>query len=244
MSCYEEERGEFKLPSSEFSKFRRAIANAFNEYVDIEFAAATVLFEKTSQLTKGMRGRKNWGDLIPDVISFIKSDRSSPSSVRAMSEWELDRLFYEKVLLNDQGKPCFGNNAGPEFKIRRPLKKSFPHKTLTDLNYQVDSNSDISFDPEERTVVWNVDEGNRSVEAARKSHVGKAFFNALKTVQWTRGTGGCTTYINEYMRESAMDGPGCGGSSSGTHMGPIGEAMNPLSLLSKQKTPARKWRKN
>ena len=92
-----------------------------------------------------------------------------------------------------------------------------PTLPVTKTNALHDSDLSIVF--KGRTVVWDVDDNNHSVDRARSSPLGQAFFRLLGKVKWTRGTGGYIQYRNEYME---WDGP-----QIKERCGPIGERTSP-----------------
>lgn len=59
-----------------------------------------------------------------------------------------------------------------------------------------------------RIVTWKVPEGNHACDVGRVHPIAVAFFDALKRVNWTRGSGGKIVGNNEYNRESRYEGGG------------------------------------
>ena len=66
----------------------------------------------------------------------------------------------------------------------------------------------IAFTDKDKCIYWNVDENNHARDHAHDHPVAKALFRLLKTVKWTRGTGGTLVGNDEYNRESDCEGGG------------------------------------
>jgi hypothetical protein len=86
---------------------------------------------------------------------------------------------------------------------------------------QATYSASIVFNKDSREVRWFVDEDNKSVDRARSSPVGLAFFKLLGKVNWTRNTGGKVIYSDEYMQDEMMSGGDATRVSS--RYGPLGE---------------------
>ncbi|MFL0579589.1 hypothetical protein [Dietzia sp. 179-F 9C3 NHS] len=59
-----------------------------------------------------------------------------------------------------------------------------------------------------RELLWSVCENNHAVDHAHESWLGEALFAHLRTVKWTRGSGGDIVGNDEYNRESTFAGGG------------------------------------
>jgi hypothetical protein len=81
----------------------------------------------------------------------------------------------------------------------------------------------VTFDKESSTVRWNTGESRHVIDRAHNSVAGEALFNRIKTVKWTRGTGGVTMGNNEYASEEGH------GDTCHRAYGPIGAAQEPSS---------------
>ena len=79
----------------------------------------------------------------------------------------------------------------------------------------------MSFDRDTNTVRWSTSENRGAVDRAHDSVAGTAFFDRLKTLKWTRNTGGVIMGNNEYASEEGI------GDSCHAAYGPIGAATEP-----------------
>lgn len=187
MSKYDWERGTIKLPAKEYARVRRAVMDAYNQRMAEGLRVANRTYDKVKILLKGKRGI--------DTMLFIE-----------------DELYREELGFRRSSVPDFGDDADmldralrsmfPKGKgrMQKPKKKDFP---LANARTQAFAEDDafISFNPKDKTVLWEVDENNRAVERARNSTIGKALFRALHRVEWTARTGGTIYGNDEYHRE-------------------------------------------
>lgn len=87
---------------------------------------------------------------------------------------------------------------------------------------------EASIDFDGRKVTWDVMEGNRNCENARASALGGTFFDALRRVTWTRGSGGVVVGNDEYNEDSKEHGGGA--NYIVDDFGPLGEAERAYSM--------------
>jgi len=80
----------------------------------------------------------------------------------------------------------------------------------------------VTFNKESNTVHYT-GESRNVIEPARNSVAGEALFNRIKTVKWTRGTGGVLMTHNAYAAEEGH------GDNASRAYGPIGAAQEPSS---------------
>lgn len=86
-------------------------------------------------------------------------------------------------------------------KLVKPKKpKAIP---LKETRY-----GNVSLDLKAREATWDVGENNHACESARNTAMGRAFFDALSRVTWTRGSGGKIVGNDEYNREGCDEGGG------------------------------------
>jgi hypothetical protein len=205
MSNYNAERGEIKLPTKEFARFRRALVEAHNRAQEKAHADAVRIHAEMLKRAKGRRMKPgDWNDLY-------------------------DRLFYPRrygdrfgieIANADAIRDALwpGGRAGLS-RPKRPLKKDFPTKPVTKtVVLRAGPEGAVTF-VKPNLVHWRVEENNHAVERARESVVGREFFRLLGKVKWVRGTGGSIEYQDEYQRDAWV------GPSTRECYGPQGERV-------------------
>ena len=88
-----------------------------------------------------------------------------------------------------------------------PTKKMFNFVNSKDNNFAVDEGG-ITFNKKAHTVTWSVPENNHACEAARGTKEAILFFQMLRRVTWTRGSGGVIVGNNEYNGDDMGEGGG------------------------------------
>lgn len=192
MSRYEFERGEITIPSAEWAAFKKAVREAYNRTAQKRLGLAL-------QLHKHLTSRKiKKADLHDEAWKFVNSENTG--SIYSGKKYT-DEDLSEAV--RAVGVVFFSSRS----KLRKPLKKDFPiaGNTTTCLE---DGEASVTFDNKRRVVVWNVSENNHAVDNAREGSLGKAFFKQLKSVKWTRGSGGTIYGNDEYNRDADYEGGG------------------------------------
>lgn len=198
MSCNNWEQGEVLLPAAAVPALRAAL----NAAVAAERAAMKSAVETL------------WKDL-----------RSLPVRKRRGAAYDLMWGGRDRLGRRPEGEPdvlCFFEYA----KWKKPTEVHYrAYGLLVTTNrtasWQAGDSGEVALDG--RTVTWEVPEGNRAVDHARESTVGRAFFGFLNRVEWTRGTGSAGFVGNdEYNREA--DYAGGGGNYVTDRFGPLGDA--------------------
>lgn len=101
-----------------------------------------------------------------------------------------DEYFYFCDLITYS---IFKNN-----KLVKPKKQDFkPRKPNKDFKLS-DNDLEIFFDNKTKTVHYRSDDNNRSIERARNSFLGRAFFAEINRVEFTSKTGGYLKSQTEY----------------------------------------------
>jgi hypothetical protein len=194
MSRYEFERGEITIPSAEWAGFKQKLREASNRTAVRRLELATKLY------------------------NHLKASKTKPSQAEEVARAFLERentgssysgyKYTDNDLFEAQAAVVKGGYGKVRPKISKPLKKDFP---LAGNNTEslTDGEASVSFDNKNRRVIWDVSENNHACDTARESVLGKAFFAALKSVKWTRNSGGTIYGNDEYNREA--DYPDGGG---------------------------------
>jgi hypothetical protein len=179
MSCYEWERGEFKLPTAEYSKFRKNLIVVWNNWWDQIYTVAKDLYPKVKKM--------DWEQLYKACDQMAHQMRWGEEGAHNLIS----------ILWDSKSK-----------KIVSPKKKDLPKKPVSKGCSLPLDEACITFVDASRVVIWEVDENNHSCDRAHEHYIARKFFEALNRVQWTRGTGGKIIGNDEYNRESDWEGGG------------------------------------
>jgi len=209
MSKYEWEKGEFKIPSAEWSELKSRVREAMNKSNLDMFDAAVALYDRVAARVKGIKNADLEHIAWDEIEKLYPDTYYRPSSLTDSEKYDVVHTVVSSEYKNGKTKT----------RLRKPLKKDFPRHGNNVTEF---SNSDciVTFDNASRTVVWNVPENNHACERARATALGKAFFSALGRVAWTRGTGGTIIGNDEYNQDAGRDYAGGGGSYSKDSYGP------------------------
>ncbi|MBC8739743.1 hypothetical protein F6X40_23810 [Paraburkholderia sp. UCT31] len=200
MSCYEWESGTLVIPSADWAKFKAALRDAFNKAQTHDFELAQKAYDALLADAKGKRGY-DW------LLNFKRLLTASQQSPLRYTYGEVKVYPFKLRSAEEVFYLLTPNPAKPGDKPRRPLKKDFPLATGKTVEFDA-GDGGITLIEEGRSVRWAVSEGNRACERARESYMGKRFFELLRTVKWTRGSGGDIVGNNEYNRDDMEEGGG------------------------------------
>ena len=199
MSCYEWERGVIKLSCKEFPKFKKAFRDQWNSSLESAHARACKLRETVLAKFKGKRGM-DWFVAVRDHETVTDSGSYYfPATVETILGMD-----HGELMMRSMGYLCGESYRG---RPKKPRKKDFPKATNKTRVLSMGEAS-VTFDDQNRTVVWSVSENNHACERARGSMLGRIFFKLLSGVQWTRDTGGVIFGNDEYNRDSDFAGGG------------------------------------
>ncbi|PIQ53184.1 MAG: hypothetical protein COW02_07710 [Comamonadaceae bacterium CG12_big_fil_rev_8_21_14_0_65_59_15] len=218
MSCNESESGRIKLPKAEFNTVRKAVLSKATEVKMLEFEALEKLYEMVSAAIKGKRREGlDWQSIYDKQAEKLKVDSRVYRSYGFYSSKydgvDILDLFYKLVVSSKvDGKYIT--------KLVRPKKGDFKPEAKT-MSFGTGWSGGISFDRDNSLVVWCVSENNHAVRDARDNVVARAFFGALNSVKWGRGSGGVIHYQSEYTREGLEHGDP--GSTVSGRFGPLGK---------------------
>ena len=180
MSCYNWEAGTIQLPKSQFAKIRKQFINDYNDIKEREFEACKRLRQYALDKAKGKRGFDFHQEMFDNAKRFGVSDES----VYAM--------------INGTKRP------------RAMTRKAIGFANSKTMSFSLDGEGSVSFDKERKTISYDVWENNRAVERARETAVGRLFFNTMRKVNWTRGSGGTLYGNDEYNKHESYGGSGGG----------------------------------
>lgn len=184
MSRNEWERGTWKLPAKEYTRVRRLIMDAANAHADRLYRTAYLL-HKEIVVPAG-------SPTDPSAIRELISGSERWRRLAAAEQLQFENLYVIVQSMTD-GQPKVPHFADVRATSRTKLFRS--------------GECFLSF-ADAGKVVWEVEEGNHARDEARDSWLGRAFFTALGTVQWTSRTGGTVVGNDEYNEGSREEGGG------------------------------------
>ena len=212
MGHWETEHGDIVLPAAEFAAVRQAVQKAAHDH-------QTKVFEETQAFWKGLTRREQ-----TDPAAY-EAARSKVISARhhaiesARRSWGSRSVTpYAEELVDDLSwRLTLPRGAAPA----RVLKSDIPFPTNRTTEFDA-GEGHITFNKDDNTVVFDTGQYRNVIERARNSPAGSALFNRLKTVKWTRGTGGVFHGDNEISNEETDRGE-----YVTTAYGPLGAAQEP-----------------
>lgn len=236
MGKREQEEGTLILPAAAVVPLRKALVNALNAERAKVLAAAVEVFDyfqqpepppapgvpgKRTRLSEFKRVTKEPGvksyyaahEKIHQVIDKLDGSLDHRRWGAPEPRWDYQTREEIADLLVPYGQQTV--------KLKAPKKKDYPPIPANTLSFSVSAAS-LVIRPDERKVVWDVDNSKNAVEDAWGSALGKAFAKALQEIKWTRGTGGVFRYTDEYEEDACMSHGGNPISIS-QHFGPLGE---------------------
>lgn len=218
MSKNEYEYGKYKLPSADFSAFKKELVTCYNNTQLEYFKIANEIHEKL--LTE-------YKEQIKTILKTVKNDPDNRNYNRVLigavdsicwREMERRKKSYEDV--QNVVELLISRKENERVKIKKP-KKSDMKLAKNDVTHISDGEFYIYFKKPE--VSYDIPEGNRSVEIASQTKLYKTFESALKKIKWTRNTGGCGHYDDEYSQDADRENHYSHRTRIVGALGPIGE---------------------
>lgn len=212
MGHWETEHGEIVLPSAEFAAVRQAVQKAVHDH-------QSKVFDETQAFWKGLT-RKEQTDPAAYAAAqdrFIQARRRAiDDASRSWGRRSIQPGAEEVVEdLSMRLTPRYGTAPA------RVLKSDMDFPTNRTTQFRAGEGS-IVFHKDTNLVTFETGEYRNVIERARNSPAGSAFFARLKTVKWTRGTGGVFRGDNEISHEETDRGQ-----YVTRAYGPIGAAQEP-----------------
>lgn len=185
------EEGEFKLPSTEFSKLRQVLA-------DQDTAEKTALFEHAQMFWKGLSAKQK-SDRRAYELAYAEYEEAN-SHVEGVAG-SLRRRAQVVSHLPDGFRRLVGADRRSA-KPARVLKEQMSFPTNRTLEFCTPNGGAVAtFNRAMNTVRWAAAPNNGAVDAARPSTLRNTLFRHLDQVRWTRGTGGVVTGNHEYNED-------------------------------------------
>lgn len=215
MGHWDRQHGEIILPSAEFAAVRQAVQKATHEH-------QSKVFEETQVFWKGLT-RKEQTDPAAYTAALrrymdAKYKQLHPPQPASFWSRPAPAPFTEEFLDDLDWRLGIRHGAKPA----RVLKSDLPFPTNRTTSFPAGEGS-VSFDKDSSTVHWSTSENRGATERAHNSAAGRALFDRLKTVKWTRNTGGIIMGNNEYAEDAGR------GDECSVAYGPIGAAQEPSS---------------
>lgn len=213
MGHWDRQHGEIVLPSAEFAAVRQAVQKATHEH-------QSKVFDETQGFWKGLT-RKEQTDpaaYTAALRKYMEAKHQQLHAAQSRTSWSrpAPAPFTEEFLDDVEWRLGLPHGGKPA----RVLKSDLPFPTNRTTSFPAGEGS-VSFDKDSNTVRWSTSENRGATDRAHDSVAGRAFFDRLKTVKWTRNTGGIIMGNNEYAADEGM--------SDSCHVayGPIGAAQEP-----------------
>lgn len=217
MGHWDRQHGEIILPSAEFAAVRQAVQKATHDH-------QTKVFDETQAFWKGLT-RKEQTD--PEAYKAAlekylgaKHKQLHPGQPTSFWARPTPPPFTEEFVDDIQWRLTLRHGSKPA----RVLKSDLPFPTNRTTVFPAGEGS-VEFLKDNNMVRWSTSEGRGATEQAHNSAAGTAFFSRLKTVKWTRNTGGIIMSNNEYAQDAGR------GDECSTAYGPIGAAQEPSQCL-------------
>jgi len=217
------EAGDLTFSVKEFSRFRKAFYEKYNRMRAEDYVTATKVYQAMLAAGKQARRGVDWSAVFAAVTGQTRPSRWLGATELVYALKTLGRYELETLLLFDRiSTPDGTRRLERRKRPRAPRKADFrPASTTRDMVFEMEGGT-VTFRPATRTIRWAVAESNRAVESARESALGRLFFELLRTVQWTRGTGGTLVGNDEYNRDNLAESGG--GNYVTARYGPRGES--------------------
>lgn len=209
MSNHQEERGTYIIPAKELPGLHKVLRNYANDF----HAKVRAEVERLHQLAGGTRSVKKYAGAMRGHSIFDSWYRAGGLFGIPRGADPVDTAAAEIIdqMLTDAHRGVRGIHKPTLTEIQRHAPK-VTNRTDT---FHPDHETTIAF--KGRTVTWGVMENNRSVDHAHQSPMAEVFWGRMNRIHWTRNSGGCSLYADEYSREL-----GGGGDSETNAYGPLG----------------------
>jgi hypothetical protein len=178
MSCYGEEIGYVKFPVKDWTWFKKNLYNTYNDRLDYMHQIALKIHSKVSEEKKGKRNY----DLRKNISEYLNKYLGEDKRWTSSYFW---RDLVENSLIKDN-------------KLKKPLKKHFKHKSASKSERLYDSDLYLTIDSKTKTIEYETNDNNHSIDVAESSYLGKLVFRLLNNINWTDKTGGYFKTKTEY----------------------------------------------
>ena len=178
MSCYGQEKGKIKMPTKEWTWFKRSLYNSYNYKLNQCYEIALKIYDLVNEEKKGKRNFNVAGN----VVKYIGTHMPFKGYYSSNYHWR-DLVRYS--LLKDG-------------KLKKPQKKFFKKKLASKCEKLDDDCLSIELNNKSKSIEYYTDDNNHSIDYAQNSYLGEIFFNLLNRVNFTNKTGGYFQAKTEY----------------------------------------------
>lgn len=200
MSRYEWEHGTIILPSAAVAPLKKSLRDTGNKLHNAVLAECRAWWAKNKTQSLD-RYRQRLEESSYNVVqAWQGGQRLRVPREQVALKYEESLRALQKIQFDSQfdGKPLRQVQVAD-------LNRIAPRYTNRDTVFHC-GEADIVFN--DRNVIWTVSENNHAVDRAREHLLAKKFFQELKKVKWTRGSGGVIVGNDEYNEESLDIGGG------------------------------------
>lgn len=221
MSNYQEETGKLLFTKTGYPQITRLVREEFNAYQDLLLEAALDAHQKLLTIKGRNRALRQYEYLNSDIATSLIGDRFLAGRFGqkpTLIDWDnIDALRMSMFVFDTSGTPV---------KLRKPLKKDFKKLTNRDKSFEFKcGEAAVRFSEKSLSMEWVAD-GNRSVDNARNSFMYHSLIRAFNKYKWKSCEGGVFYYIDEYMRDGAMENHYAASAVISEVFGPAGKKIN------------------
>jgi len=217
MSTNQSMHGIYKIPSKEWAGFKKQVFAAWNERRDALQEAGNAVYSE-------FKGKKF------NVVGDKHADKVMSLSKVLTRTYSTIGGFYAYDIINACIKPWAKDADNKGRTIIKPTQKSLDTvmakaKSTTTVLIESSGEFEFHFDNSTRSVTISVAMNNRNVDDFMNMNdkFVSTVFKALKSVAWTRGTGGSLA-INSEIHENDEFGESMYDTTYSNHLGPVGIA--------------------
>lgn len=230
MSRNDWEEGSLKFSTAAWPKFKKSMQESVKKMYQHDYELAVKLHAALAEMKKGKRGF----DIKTAFEKELFRTEVTPSRGWGGYSQTHETRVYDFKMLESYRVRVMILGPHPFDKFQKPQKKDLPVVNGTTLEFSYGEMS-VRLDNEARTAHYDSGHNNRAQERARQTPLGQLFFELLKEVNWTRGTGGVLVGNDENRNDDHSEG---GASNYVTaRFGPLGEPAPFIFKLPRTRKP-------
>lgn len=198
MSNYDQEIGQWVLPSAEVARTKKVLRDAHNAVAEEAYAQAKRFWKEHGSQSIGtyrQRAEAFVGKLYPRQTSWGMGGGRNAARQRTVAEAVENVLWAIAWQADGGGKALHGATWGD--MAQAGWDKATNRTTVFRHGEAV-----VKIDEDNRTLLWDSGDNNHAVDHAHARHLHQTLFAHLGRIKWTRGTGGTVRYSSEYDTDS------------------------------------------